>query len=386
MEIIDGYKGVAHVKASQVGLHQQGLIGPDSYILNNGNNLSYQIISGNKIRILDGIIVVQGRRGCIEPGFYEELVIENGSQGEYRKDIIAIQYSKTSDTGIESFDLVVVKGTPATDTPALPELTSADINSGGMLHQEALYVVTISDAAITSVEGQLETLCSVADMVDLDGSYDGKKAGWLKKLGGRVFAHAHARTVLWSGTTTLYSKLTEVINSISAHKSSGDHDSRYYTEVEVDGKISGHNHDGRYYTETEMDSKLNGKAAANHNHDSLYYKKADVDKKFIPAKVNFTTNPASFVATSNASYSCANIATINMYIKSGSNVMANNNDLLVGVLSVAPINETLISMHDDAEKALMLGRIKTDGSIIVKARNLEGERYLTINASFAFSS
>lgn len=367
MELLDGYKGVAHVKASQVGLHHQGLIGPDSYILNNGNNLGYQIISGNKIRILDGIIVVQGRRGCIEPGFYEELVIENGSQGEYRKDIIAIQYSKTSDTGIESFDLVVVKGTPATDTPALPELTSADINSGGMLHQEALYVVTISDAAITSVGGQLETLCSVADTIELDGSYDGKKAGWLKKLGGRVFAHAHARTVLWSGTTTLYSKLTEVINSISVHKSSSDHD-------------------GRYYTESEIDAKLNGKANLSHNHDSLYYKKADVDKKFIPAKVNFTTNPASFVVTSNVSYSCANIATINMYIKSGSNVMANNNDLLVGVLSVAPINETLISIHDDAEKALMLGRIKTDGSIIVKARNLEGERYLIIDASFAFSS
>lgn len=351
MEIIDGYKGVAHVKASQVGLHQQGLIGPDSYILNNGNNLSYQIISGNKIRILDGIIVVQGRRGCIEPGFYEELVIENGSQGEYRKDIIAIQYSKTSDTGIESFDLVVVKGTPATDTPALPELTSADINSGGMLHQEALYVVTISVQRSHRWKGSWKP----SAVWQIWSNWTGvmmAKSRVAEKAWRKGFCPRHARTVLWSGTTTLYSKLTEVINSISAHKSSSDHD-------------------GRYYTESEIDAKLNGKANLSHNHDSLYYKKADVDKKFIPAKVNFTTNPASFVVTSNVSYSCANIATINMYIKSGSNVMANNNDLLVGVLSVAPINETLISIHDDAEKALMLGRIKTDGSIVVKARNLE---------------
>lgn len=38
---------------------------------------------------------------------------------------------------------------------------------------------------------------------------------------------------------------------LSNHKSSGDHDSRYYTEAEMDGKLSGksdttHNHDSRY--------------------------------------------------------------------------------------------------------------------------------------------
>lgn len=38
---------------------------------------------------------------------------------------------------------------------------------------------------------------------------------------------------------------------LSNHKSSGDHDSRYYTETEMDGKLSGksdttHNHDSRY--------------------------------------------------------------------------------------------------------------------------------------------
>lgn len=38
---------------------------------------------------------------------------------------------------------------------------------------------------------------------------------------------------------------------LSNHKSSGDHDNRYYTEAEMDGKLSGksdttHNHDSRY--------------------------------------------------------------------------------------------------------------------------------------------
>ena len=215
MELIDGCRNERHIKASQVGMHNQGLIGPASYILNKGNNLGYQKISGNKIRILDGIVVIQGRRGYIKPGLYEEVTIENGSQREYRKDIIAVQYSKASDTGVEGFELVVVKGTSSTGTPALPELISSDINNEGMLHQEALYVVTVSDATITSVEGQLETLCSMADMIELDGSYDEKRGGWLKKLGAKVFAYAHAKTVIWSGTTTLYSKLSEVINALA---------------------------------------------------------------------------------------------------------------------------------------------------------------------------
>lgn len=49
------------------------------------------------------------------------------------------------------------------------------------------------------------------------------------------------------------------------------HDDRYYTESEVDGKLSGkaaakHTHDDRYYTETEINTKLNGKANSSHTH------------------------------------------------------------------------------------------------------------------------
>ena len=53
--------------------------------------------------------------------------------------------------------------------------------------------------------------------------------------------------------------------------SSHTHDDRYYTEAEVDGKLSGksntgHTHDDRYYTESEIESKLSGKADTKHIH------------------------------------------------------------------------------------------------------------------------
>lgn len=42
-------------------------------------------------------------------------------------------------------------------------------------------------------------------------------------------------------------------------------------------KLKNHNHDSRYYTEAEMDSKLNGKAAANHNHDDRYFTETEIN-------------------------------------------------------------------------------------------------------------
>jgi hypothetical protein len=50
-----------------------------------------------------------------------------------------------------------------------------------------------------------------------------------------------------------------VTTNLNTHKASGDHDSRYYTEGEVDNKFAVHNasadHDGRYYTEGESDAR-----------------------------------------------------------------------------------------------------------------------------------
>lgn len=54
--------------------------------------------------------------------------------------------------------------------------------------------------------------------------------------------------------------------------SSHTHDDRYYTESEVESKLSaksnnGHTHDDRYYTEAEINSKLSGKSDTNHSHN-----------------------------------------------------------------------------------------------------------------------
>ena len=72
-----------------------------------------------------------------------------------------------------------------------------------------------------------------------------------------------ASSVPWNGITGKPSTFTP---------SSHTHDDRYYTESEVESKLSaksnnGHTHDDRYYTEAEINSKLSGKSDTNHSHN-----------------------------------------------------------------------------------------------------------------------
>ena len=74
--------------------------------------------------------------------------------------------------------------------------------------------------------------------------------------------------------------LLDVANTaLTTHKTSNDHDDRYYTELEVDNKLSvinenvsthktSNDHDDRYYTELEVDSKLAYKSDVTHGHSA----------------------------------------------------------------------------------------------------------------------
>ena len=81
----------------------------------------------------------------------------------------------------------------------------------------------------------------------------------------------------------------------------------YYKKTEIDSKVraledeldtksdTGHTHDDRYYTESEMDSKLSGKASSSHTHDDRYYTEAEVDTK-VTALENAINSLVGFTA------------------------------------------------------------------------------------------
>lgn len=108
----------------------------------------------------------------------------------------------------------------------------------------------------------------------------------------------------------------------------------YYKKTEIDSKVraledeldtksdTGHTHDDRYYTESEMDSKLSGKASSSHTHsiggvnglqssldnkanishthDDRYYTEGEIDSKIISIEDELDTKASTNIATTNS--------------------------------------------------------------------------------------
>ena len=80
---------------------------------------------------------------------------------------------------------------------------------------------------------------------------------------------------------SLVSAVNEVYDSVGSHK----HDDRYYTEAQIDDKLSNlsakvHDHDERYYTEEQIDEKLSGLSEKGHDHNELYYTQAQMSNQY----------------------------------------------------------------------------------------------------------
>ena len=97
-----------------------------------------------------------------------------------------------------------------------------------------------------------------------------------------------ARNIIIGNKSQLFDGVNDLVYSIEdigAAPASHSHD-EYYTKSEIDieidkidGALSEHNHDARYYTEGEVDGKLNDKADKVHSHDDQYYTEDEIDEK-----------------------------------------------------------------------------------------------------------
>ena len=191
MDIVTGHVGSAHVTSWQDRDLNQGIFGPDTYILNVGSKLAATIISNNEIRIADGTLVMQGCQGVIQKGTYDTISIDNGTQGLKRNDLICAQYTKSA--GVESMSLVVIKGTAAS-TPSDPSYTSGDIQNGDTPVQVPVYRVVLDGLTLTSVDA----LVDVQDNIDDIGTSIGN-------IGEVYEANASSVSVSKNTSTTIVS-------------------------------------------------------------------------------------------------------------------------------------------------------------------------------------
>jgi hypothetical protein len=131
----------------------------------------------------------------------------------------------------------------------------------------------------------------VSDHGALTGLGDDDHPHYLTEARGdvRYPATEAVATALGSKVDTTDPRLSDA-RTPTAH----DHDTRYYTETEVDTALSGkastgHTHDTRYYTETEIDTALGSKVdttdprlsdartPTTHMHDDRYYTEGEAD-------------------------------------------------------------------------------------------------------------
>lgn len=152
INIIDGYNGgIAHVEASMIRDHNISLYGTGDYVLNVGNKFAHEIVNNNTITIKDGMAVIGGARVSIGYGKTKTAVIENGTSGYKRNDIIVLEYALDNATLIEKASLKVVKGEIGT-SGVDPTLVTGDIRAGAEVHQMALKRVRLNGLSIEAVE------------------------------------------------------------------------------------------------------------------------------------------------------------------------------------------------------------------------------------------
>lgn len=159
MEIIAGYVGEPHVTSQQERNTNIGIFGSGVHIIGGVNSeLEATVVSANLVEISDGMVVCEGCTAEVPRGTSDSLVIENGEQGMKRIDLIVARYTRNANTGAESMELVVIKGTSAASDPASPSYNTGLIADGDSPVDFPIYQVNIDGISITSVDALVDTV------------------------------------------------------------------------------------------------------------------------------------------------------------------------------------------------------------------------------------
>lgn len=152
MKIVTGKTGTPHVTSRQFRGMMEGIIGQDSYIITHGENLEPELVTNNKLKIKSGMMCHHGNISTVEIGTYDEVTIQNGTQGMKRIDLIVNRYSKVERTGIEENNWVVIQGTPAAEDPVAPEYTEGNLQEGDLVDDCPVFEAHLDGINVTEIK------------------------------------------------------------------------------------------------------------------------------------------------------------------------------------------------------------------------------------------
>ena len=191
-EIVDGMTGTKHISSDDLAALNTATVGKADCVLEYGDGFKLTMASANSATLGTGVGMVGGKRFWNQAA--TSLTIQSGTQGQKRHDLVVARYAKTSE-GIESITPVVIKGTPAADAAADPEVTANDlklwripldgINAGAPVKLfdtvapldslgQTSYAVSSSDGRIS-----VDVCTACGGLVFMAGRINAYEAGWL---------------------------------------------------------------------------------------------------------------------------------------------------------------------------------------------------------------
>ena len=152
MKILTGKTGTPHVTSQQFRQLVEGTVGQESYILTSGENLEPELSSNNLLKIRSGIMSHHGNLSTVEIGTYDEVTIQNGTQGMKRIDLVVNRYTKNDETGIEENEWDDIMGTPDADSPVAPAYTEGNLQEGDLVDDCPVFEVHLDGINVTEVK------------------------------------------------------------------------------------------------------------------------------------------------------------------------------------------------------------------------------------------
>lgn len=190
-----------HIYAEDDAAIYQSIFGSDG-VMTIGQQCASQVISNNKVRVKDGVIIVGGHVARIPYGEYIDCEIANGQSGVNRNDIIIAKFVTTGSGGIDTYTCEVkqgVTGSSASD----PALTQNDLYAGGKIREMPLYRVKIEGLSIVAVEQLFKLVPTIPELEEQLAELNSKM------IKGEFTQIANSGRI---GTGTVYKDIEDINN------------------------------------------------------------------------------------------------------------------------------------------------------------------------------
>lgn len=237
VHLITGYKGKEHIQSKDTRSFNAAMFGAGEFVMEIGEQIGASITNNNTVRVLDGDILMQGAHIRIETGTYEDLTVTTGTAGKKRIDLIVMTYEKDASQGTELAFLEVIKGTETEGTASVPEYTTGVLSEGALKNQMPLYKVEIEGVVLSTIEPLFKTIPTYKKLAE---QYAAQFEATINALKGADILdtieeiQANTQGNMFAGALGVKEGFAELNNSLTSH----NHDSRYYTESEINTKLN----------------------------------------------------------------------------------------------------------------------------------------------------